>query len=75
MSVDSFASPKSPVLEVHSARADSESQRGETFSSAARNKKKEKLDPAKMQPAGVKTAKDKTFNQKYSAHHYSELIN
>lgn len=75
MSLDSFASPKTPALEVLSARADSDSQRGDTFGSATRVKKKEKLDPAKMQPAGVKTAKDRTFNQKYSAHHFSELIN
>ena len=48
----------------------------ENSSSVTRaHSRKEKIDPAQMRPAGVKSVKGKTFNNtnKYSAHYYSEI--
>lgn len=75
MSHDAF-SPREIHLDISSPKptlSSQLSQNSDQFGSASRLRKKEKLDPAKMTPAGITSAKGKAFNQKYSAHYYSEL--
>lgn len=77
MSHDVFSPPREIRLDLAPGPKEELSAQlsntSETFGSASRGGKKERMDPAKMQPAGIQSAKGRAFNQKYSAHYYSEL--
>ena len=74
MSYDAFSPPREIRLDLHTGIVEKSPPR-ETVSSgsASRVRQRERLDPAMMRPAGIQTNKEKTFNEKYSAHYSSEI--
>jgi hypothetical protein len=76
VSYDAFSPPREIRLDLHSGIIE-KSPPKDNYSdgSASRVRQKERLDPAMMRPAGIQTAKEKTYSEKYSAHYSSEINN
>ena len=62
---------KEDIRPTYGNRSNYGDDRSSTMS--AQRKKRERLDPAMMQPAGVQSNKHKPFKNKYSSHYYSEI--
>ena len=67
-----------PISEVRTERSNDKNESDyyqcEQIGSLTRSAKRaEKIDPATMKPAGIKSCKQRTFSSKYSAHHMCEI--
>lgn len=62
--------------ELNSVKEETDSSFGNQNVSFSRSaNKRDRLDPTQMMPAGMKSSKDKVFNNKYAAHFVCEIGN
>lgn len=60
--------------ELNSVKEENDSSFGNQNASISRSaNKRDRIDPTLMQPAGIKSSKTKTFNNKYAAHYVCEI--